>query len=119
MDDRALVAYQAACDHFVGHVDLQGCVLRDQQRQQFGEVVGVHSAGVKGDGGGDIGVADDRDAVHYDGFAGFGESAVSTALGREIYDDASGLHARDGGCRDQFGGGLAWDGGGGNDDVAF
>jgi len=83
------------------------------------DVGGVHLGGLGSHAGGEIGVADDVDAVVGDGLVLLREGAIAAADGSEIDDDTAGLHVLDHVVLDKTGRRAAGDGGGGNDDVTL
>ena len=119
LNDLTAAAQKNAGDDRIGWVDVQPGVGGQDELHQVDEIVGVHLAGVKRGGAGDVGEADDRHAVFLDDLTRFGGLAVSTAFGGEIDDHGAPLHPRDDIFGDEFGGGFAGDGGGGDDDIRF
>jgi hypothetical protein len=84
-------------------------LLVDDQLQEVEQVARVERRGVGRHGGGQIGLADDRHAVHLDGLVGDRERAVAphatgAASGGDVDDHRARLHALDHRLADQRGG---------------
>ena len=79
--DVAFLDHREAADGFVFHVDVDDAVLLLAPfLGQPEEIVAVQRGGLLRQPAGEIGVADDRDAVSYDGLARLGQLAVAAVL---------------------------------------
>src|SRR6185503_20932022 len=91
--DLAFLDHGRAADDLVVHVDAVPAVLRLAQLfAQAQQVGGIERARLLGEAAGEIGIADDRDAVPYHASPRLGELAVAALLRGEIHDHAAGAH---------------------------
>mgnify|MGYP007106197417 CR=1 FL=1 len=118
VDDVAAMGDEAALDQFVGgfEVELLGFLV-PEMLDKVAEVAGEHLAGVGGDTAGEVGEAEDADAVDEDFFAEFGAFDVAAGFDGHVDDDAAGLHALDHVGGEDDGGFASEDLGGGDDDI--
>src|SRR6185295_13813147 len=70
-------------------------VLAQEMRQERGDVLRIHLAGVERNAGRRIARAENRDALVHDDLIGPGERAVAAALGGKIDDDRTRRHTID------------------------
>src|ERR1035437_10021854 len=116
MDHVSGVRDQRFGQDFIGAVQGELPVF-DEVLQKRRDVLGVHLAGVVGNGGRQIDGAEDLDTAGFHHFAGPSQFAISAALGGDVHNHRSGRHAGDHFAGDEDGRFLSRHGGGGDDHV--